>query len=63
MYQMALKLIVYFEKADRKHAEAAGVSMEAYEKKPKPTVLVFLPGIFEIKQMHQRLDEWANLYD
>lgn len=60
---MALKLIVFFEKVDRKHCIAAGKDIETYEKSPKPTVLVFLPGIFEIKQMYQRLDEWCQLYD
>lgn len=62
MYDMAVKLIVFFEKADRKHSIAAGVDIKTYEKNPKPTILVFLPGIYEIKQMHQRLDEWCHLY-
>lgn len=62
MYQMALKLIVFFEKVDRKHSIDSGIDIETYEKSPKPSVLVFLPGIYEIKQMHQRLDEWCYLY-
>lgn len=62
MYQMALKLIVFFEKSDRKHSIAAGVDVETYENSPKPTILVFLPGIYEIKQMHERLEEWCHLY-
>lgn len=62
MYQMALKLIVFFEKVDRKHSIANGVDVETYETNPKPSVLVFLPGIHEIKQMHQRLEEWCSLY-
>lgn len=61
MYQMALKLIVFFEKVDRKHSLEAGDDIETYEKRPKPSVLVFLPGIYEIKQMHQRLDEWCQM--
>lgn len=58
MYRAALRLIVFFERIDRMHSEAAGVDTDTYEKNPKPTVLVFLPGIFEIKQMYQRLEEW-----
>lgn len=62
MYRMALKLIVFFEKADREHSIANGVDLKTYEKRPKPSVLVFLPGIYEIKQMHHRLEEWCTMY-
>lgn len=61
MYRCALRLIVYFERIDRMHSEARGVDSETYERQPKPTVLVFLPGIYEIKQMYQRLEEWVVL--
>lgn len=61
MYRCALKLIVFFERIDRMHAKADGIDDNTYEKSPKPTVLVFLPGIFEIKQMYHRLDEWRVL--
>lgn len=58
---MALKLIVFFERIDRKHAIAENIDIETYEKRPKPSVLVFLPGIYEIKQMYQRLEDWIHL--
>lgn len=61
MYRCALRLIVFFERIDKIHSESEGIDPETYEKNPKPTVLIFLPGIFEIKQMYQRLDEWAVL--
>ena len=62
MYQMAVKLIVFFEKADRKHSLAEGIDIKTYEASPKPSILVFLPGIYEIKQLHQRLDDWCLMY-
>lgn len=62
MYQMALKLIVFFEKVDEKHSISGGIDIETYKNSPKPSVLIFLPGIYEIKQMHQRLDEWCLMY-
>lgn len=61
MYQCALRLIVFFERIDRMHSEAEGIDADTYEKNPKPTVLVFLPGIFEIKQMYHRLEDWCLL--
>lgn len=61
MYRCALRLIVFFERIDRMHSAEEGIDDETYEKKPKPTVLIFLPGIFEIKQMYSRLEEWSFL--
>ncbi|XP_031628409.1 probable ATP-dependent RNA helicase spindle-E [Contarinia nasturtii] len=61
MYKCALRLIVFFERIDRLHSEAEGVDAETYEKNPKPTVLIFLPGIFEIKQMYQYLEDWSMI--
>lgn len=61
MYRCALRLIVFFERIDRLHSKARGVDDETYEKNPKPTVLIFLPGIFEIKQMYQHLEDWKLL--
>lgn len=59
MYRAALRLIIFFERWDRMNS---GSDIKAYESGPKPTVLVFLPGIFEIRQMYHRLEEWAFLY-
>lgn len=58
MYRCALRLIALFERVDRIHSEIDGIDSRTYEKSPKPTILIFLPGIFEIKQMYQRLEEW-----
>lgn len=62
MYRCALRLIVFFERIDRMHSKENGIDEETYERQTKPTVLIFLPGIFEIKQMYQRLEEWVLLY-
>lgn len=59
MYRAALRLIIFFERWDRMNC---GSDTKTYESGPKPTVLVFLPGIFEIRQMYHRLEEWAFLY-
>lgn len=61
MYKHALKLIAYFESLDRLESRKRGVPEYEFDEKPKPTVLVFLPGIFEIKQMYTRLEEWVQL--
>ena len=58
MYRCALRLIALFERVDRIHSEVDGIDSQTYERSPKPTILIFLPGIFEIKQMYQRLEEW-----
>lgn len=62
VYQFALKLIIYFESLDRRESRAAGISDEKFDTSPKPTVLVFLPGIFEIKQMYNKLERWVLLW-
>lgn len=61
MFRCALRLIVFFERIDRMHSKLEGINDETYETNPKPTVLIFLPGIYEIKQMYQRLEEWCLL--
>lgn len=61
IYTWALKLVVFFERMDRKASELAGVDPANYEQGPKPTVLIFLPGIIEIKTMYSRLEEWKIL--
>lgn len=60
-YDWAVKLIIFLERMDRKHSAADGIDVKTYESQPKPTILVFLPGIFEIKQMYQRLEEWTRM--
>lgn len=54
MYRFAVRLIIYFDTLDR-------VSKEDNDGKSKPAVLVFLPGIYEIKQMYARLETWVQL--
>lgn len=61
MYQHAVNLIIYFERLDRAESKAEGVEDHEYDKKPRPTILVFLPGIYEIKQMYKRLENWTQL--
>lgn len=61
MWRCAERLIVYFDHIDRTQARKQGISKEEYKNSAKPTVLVFLPGIYEIKQMYDRLDRWAHL--
>lgn len=55
IYLWALRLIAMFEAIDRKENEIAEHPNPNYESSPKPTVLVFLPGINEIHTMHQYL--------
>lgn len=57
----AERLVAYFERLDIMEARASKMSMDAYNKGPKPTVLIFLPGIYEIKQMYERLERWTQL--
>lgn len=61
MWRCAERLIVFFERLDREEYILNGGLTGDYEKNPKPTVLVFLPGIFEIKQMHNRLEKWSEM--
>lgn len=42
-----------------KYFKFSGIDLETYNKQPKPTVLIFLPGIYEIRQMYQRLEDWC----
>lgn len=61
-YTWALRLIVMFERMDRMEWMAKdGRSPEEYQNMPKPTVLVFLPGIHEIMVMYRLLEEWKYL--
>lgn len=60
-YQWALKLICLFERLDCREWLLSGKSIEEYQAGPKPTVLVFLPGIHEIMVMYRLLEEWKLL--
>lgn len=61
MYIWALKLIVCFERFDVEDSRTLGISNEVYKREPKPTVLIFLPGINEIREMYRTLEQWRNL--
>lgn len=41
--------------------EADGISQEDRKKLPRPTVLIFLPGISEIKEMYHALERLVYL--
>lgn len=60
-YTWALKLICLFERLDRIEWSETGQSIEKYDNSPKPTILVFLPGIHEIMVMYRLLEEWKYL--
>lgn len=60
-YSWALKLICFFERLDRIEWTKTGQCIEKYDNSPKPTVLVFLPGIHEIMVMYRLLEEWKYL--
>lgn len=61
MYEAAIKLIIRFDTFERAESERNGISHKVYEDAPKPFIIGFVPGINEIKQMHQRLDVWRRL--
>lgn len=60
-YTWALRLICLFERMDSIEWSASGKPIDEYESGPKPTVLVFLPGINEIMLMYRVLEEWKHL--
>lgn len=53
MYALALKLIVAINQS---HATALNIDLATYKRNPKPSVLVFLPGLNEIQEMFKRLE-------
>lgn len=61
MWRCAERLVAFFEHIDRKEALRSGTSAATYEKNPKPTVLIFLPGMYEIEQMYKRLERYSIL--
>lgn len=61
VYNWALRLIILFERLDRNDSKYAHVDEKVYENGPKPTVLIFLPGINEINTMYRYLEEWKLL--
>lgn len=61
MWLCAERLVVFFDYIDRREALASGTSATTYENNPKPTVLIFLPGMYEIKQMYERLERYTIL--
>lgn len=58
MYKWAIRLIMLFERKDKLENT---LPAEEYERNPKPTVLIFLPGIFEIEEMYNMLEKWCLL--
>lgn len=58
-YTWTLRLIYLFEGMDITEWEASGKPIEEYNFGPKPTVVVFLPGINEIMSMY-KLEEWKS---
>lgn len=39
----------------------SGKAAEDYMRSPKPSILVFLPGINEIMVMYDKLEEWVEM--
>lgn len=61
MYRWALKLIVSFERIDAIESRKLSIDRKKYKNSPKPTVLIFLPGIHEIEEMYKTLEKWRAL--
>lgn len=60
-YAWALRLIFLIERADKMDAMKSGLSQDDYDSMPKNTILIFLPGIHEIRTMFNMLKEWVPL--
>lgn len=60
-YSWAVRIICMVERMDELDRIKAGIDREIYRQGPKPTVLVFLPGIHEIMVMYRLLEEWKYL--
>lgn len=56
-----MKLCVLFERMDRIENDLSDAPNPNYDTGPKPTILIFLPGINEINSMHRHLEEWKLL--
>lgn len=48
---------------DRVENEVSDNPDPDFDSNPKPSVLIFLPGINEINNMHRVLNKWTYLYE
>lgn len=59
-YDWVLRVIMLLERVDRRINETSRTPDPDYDSKPKPSILIFLPGINEINHMHRVLQNWTH---
>lgn len=58
MYLAAIKIIILCDRLDVQNSIAAEDPTDV-----KPTILIFLPGVFEISRMYEHIKKWKNISD
>lgn len=55
LYLVAIKVLIICDRLDEQNNITSGDDLDK-----KSTVLIFLPGIYEIERMHENLNRWRN---